>query len=120
MDKLEEIFKLQSQLDEMIAEKHKVNFNLDTWIEKEILAIISELGEVLGETNFKWWKNPKEINKNALKEEIIDVFHFLISLCLKVNISPQELYEAYVSKNNENHLRQEGLSEKKGYDIKET
>lgn len=119
MDRLEEIFKLQSQLDEKIVAKHNVNFTLDTWIEKEILAIISELGEVLDETNFKWWKNPREIDKNALKEEIIDVFHFLISLCLKVNISPQELYEAYINKNKENHLRQEGLSSKKGYHINE-
>ncbi|NLT94516.1 MAG: dUTPase [Clostridia bacterium] len=120
MDKLDEIFRLQSQLDAKIAEKHKVDFDLDTWIEKEILAIISELGEVLDETNFKWWKNPRKIDKKALKEEIIDVFHFLISLCLKVNLSPQELYEAYVAKNNENHLRQEGLSSKKGYDINES
>lgn len=119
MDKLEQIFTLQKQLDDKIGENHTVNFDLETWIEKEILAIISELGEVLAETNFKWWKNNQEINNDALQEEIIDVFHFLISLCLKVGITPQKLYEAYLSKNTENLLRQEGLSEKKGYYVDE-
>jgi len=119
MDKLEEIFLLQKQLDAKITEKRNVNFGLETWIEKEILAIIAELGEVLAETNFKWWKNPREINKAALREEIIDVFHFLISLCLKVGITPQELYEAYLAKNTENLQRQEGLTEKKGYSVNE-
>ncbi|MGI6227118.1 MAG: dUTPase [Peptococcales bacterium] len=119
MDKLEHIFILQEQLDAKISQDHKADFDLETWIEKEILAIISELGEVLAETNFKWWKNPREINSAALKEEIIDVFHFLISLCLKVGITPEELYEVYLIKNNENLRRQEGLSEKEGYSISE-
>lgn len=119
MDKLEHIFLLQEKLDTKISEKHQINYSVETWIEKEILAIISELGEVLGETNFKWWKNSQEINREALKEEIIDVFHFLISLCLKVGITPEELYGAYVAKNTENILRQEGLSQKKGYSISE-
>src|SRR5690554_6330942 len=99
MDKLEQIFVLQNKLDAKITNKHNIEFDLETWIQKKVLAIISELGEVLAETNFKWWKNPQEINKDALKEEIIDVFHFLISLCLKVGITPQELYDAYLTKN---------------------
>ncbi|MFZ5943648.1 MAG: dUTPase [Bacillota bacterium] len=115
MDRLEKIFLLQQQLDNKITEKRNINFDTDTWIQKEILALISELAEVLEETNFKWWKQPKEIDKVNLKEEIIDVFHFFVSLCLKVGITPQDLYNAYVAKNEENNLRQDGLSKKQGY-----
>ena len=117
MDKLDIIFKLQEELDKKIAQEHQVNFDFDTWVKKEILAIMSELAEVLEETNFKWWKKSQEIDKDALREEIIDVFHFVISLCLKVGLSPQDLYTAYLEKNQENIRRQEGLSEKKGYHV---
>jgi len=119
MDKLEKIFYLQKRLDEKIVKQRNVEFDLETWIEKEVLAIISELAELLNETNFKWWKNPKELDEFALKGEIIDIFHFVISICLKVGITPQELYDAYQDKNKENILRQEGLTEKKGYSINE-
>ncbi|MDK2823072.1 MAG: hypothetical protein PWQ67_1720 [Clostridia bacterium] len=120
VDRLEKIFELQKKLDTKIIQERNVNFDLDTWIQKEILAIISELAEVLDETNFKWWKNSMEIDNQALKEEIIDVFHFFISLCIKVGISPQDLYEAYIHKNKENLFRQDGLSNKAGYSLKET
>lgn len=117
MDKLDIIFGLQKELDNKIIEERKIDFDFDTWVQKEILAIMSELTEILEETNFKWWKNSREINRTALKEEIIDVFHFLISLCIKAGISPQDLYDAYINKNKENHLRQDGYSTKEGYAI---
>jgi len=119
MDKLEKIFYLQKKLDDKIIQQRNVEFDLEIWIEKEVLAIISELAELLNETNFKWWKNPKKLDNSAIKGEIIDVFHFVISICLKVGITPQELYDAYLDKNKENILRQEGLTEKKGYSLNE-
>ncbi|MFZ7104654.1 MAG: dUTPase [Peptococcaceae bacterium] len=119
MDRLAQIFALQDKLDQKITKSRKIDFDYDTWIQKEILAIISELAEVLDETNFKWWKNTREIKKENLKEELIDVFHFYISLCLKVGITPEDLFEAYQKKNRENILRQDGLSDKDGYAISE-
>ena len=47
LDKLDIIFKLQEELDKKIAQEHQVNFDFDTWVQKEILAIMSELAEVL-------------------------------------------------------------------------
>lgn len=115
MDKLDKIFELQKQLDERIERDHNVKFTRDEWIQKEMLAIISELSEALSETNFKWWKVPKEVDDDALREELIDVLHFFISLCIRCGLSADSMFEIYTAKNRENIKRQDGTSDKKGY-----
>lgn len=117
MDKLDKIFELQKMFDEKVIEERNLQYDLDTWLQKDILAMLSELGELLDETNFKWWKNRKTLNRDLLKEELVDILHFFISMCLKLDLTPQELYEAYISKNKENFLRQEGRSKKEGYEV---
>lgn len=119
MDKLEKIFQMQDALDSKIVnERNLNNIDMNEWVQKEILAIMSELNEILGEINWKWWKNPKEINKDNLKEEIIDILHFFISLCLKVGMNAEEVFEIYMNKNKENVDRQNGDSSKLGYAVK--
>jgi len=117
MDKLEHIFELQARFDKALIEKRNLgHIKPEEWIQKEVLAMVSELGELLNEVNFKWWKNPKEINYNAVKEELVDILHFLVSMCIKAGMTAQDLYQAYLAKNKENFNRQEGKSEKSGYE----
>jgi len=115
MDKLDRIFELQAKLDERIEREHNIDFSRDEWIQKEMLAIISELSEALMETNFKWWKNPRETDDAKLREELIDVLHFFVSLCIRCGLTADSMYEIYMAKNEENNKRQDGTSEKKGY-----
>lgn len=115
MDKLEHIFALQEKFDRELAAKRELEFDLPTWVEKETLAIIGELAELLEEVNYKWWKTPHPVDYPAIAEELADVLHFFISLCLKVGLSAEELYAAYLAKNAENFRRQAGLSSKEGY-----
>ena len=116
MDKLDRIFEMQASLDKGIYEKRNIDVsNKSVMIQRKILAIISELSEVLDEVNFKWWKNPKEVNDNALRDELIDVLHFFVSACQDAGMDANELFGRYIAKNIENHRRQNGLSEKKGY-----
>lgn len=114
-DMLVEIFRLQERFDTALVEKRGLDFDQETWIQKEVLAIISELSEILDEVNFKWWKDPQPIDHERLKEEIVDVLHFFVSMCIKAGIGPEELYHAYLEKNQENINRQKGLSERSGY-----
>lgn len=114
-DMLKEIFRLQESFDQAVIEHRGLDFPPEIWIQKEVLAIISELSEILDEVNFKWWKDPKEVDREALKEEIVDVLHFFVSMCLKAGIGPEELYEAYLRKNEENFARQEGATDREGY-----
>jgi len=88
---------------------------MQEWVQKDVLAMLSELAEVLDEVNFKWWKNPKEIDAPALNEELADVLHFFVSMCIHAGLDADELFRIYTEKNQENLNRQSGLSQKQGY-----
>ena len=87
--------------------------------QKFALALIVEAGELLDAAHFQWWKNPRPIDREHLKEEAVDVFHFAVSVALAAGMDAQELFERYQSKNRENIARQQGLSSKPGYDVHE-
>jgi dimeric dUTPase (all-alpha-NTP-PPase superfamily) len=116
-DKLETIFHYQNLFDSFVKKERNLNFSKEEWIQKEILATLSELSELLTEVNFKWWKNPKEIDTGAVKEELIDILHFFVGMCLKMGMTSEEMLEIYLHKNEENFKRQYGTSQKKGYEI---
>ena len=120
VDKLEHIFALQAAFDEELTRQRLLeDVEPEIWIQREVLAIIAELGELLAEVNFKWWKNPQPVNSDAVKEELVDILHFFVSMCIKAGFSAEEIYQAYLAKNRENFRRQAGLSDKKGYAVKE-
>ena len=121
MDKLEQIFALQAGFQERLKqERGLTDIPMEQWIQKETLAMVSELAELLEEVNFKWWKNPHELNRQNICEELSDILHFFISMCLEAGMTADDLYATYVGKNRENHLRQQGLSAKKGYEVSPT
>lgn len=74
------------------------------------LAAIDELMESLRETPWKPWKKKQEFNQEKFKEELIDVWHFVINLSLASGMDERELYERFMLKNAENNNRQ-----KEGY-----
>ncbi len=119
MDKLDEIFAKQKQFDEFLAEQRGLNFDTEAWMQKEVLAMVSELAELLDEVNFKWWKNPKQLDENRVKEEVVDLLHFFVSMCHKIGMDSNELYQRYVDKNQVNFERQQGKTDKPGYAVKE-
>ncbi|NLB91249.1 MAG: dUTPase [Clostridiales bacterium] len=117
-DMLEHIFALQHSFQqELIEHRHLEGISPQEWIQKQTLAMISELAELLDEVNFKWWKNPKPVDAHALKEELVDILHFFVSMCLSAGMDAKELYDIYLEKNKENILRQEGKGKKDGYDV---
>ena len=117
MDKLDVIFQMQQSLNDDIETRRGVAFSREEWMQKEVLAMISELSEVLDEVNFKWWKNPKPVDETSLKGELVDVLHFFVSMCLKSGMTAEELFSLYQTKNQENFDRQYGRSQKQGYEI---
>ena len=119
MDKLETIFALQKALDTDIQERRSLDFPMEQWIQKDVLAMISELAELLDEVNFKWWKNAKPIDKASLHGELVDIMHFFISMCIRAGLNADDLFNGYIAKNRENFDRQYGRSQKKGYDVDE-
>jgi len=120
MDKLDTIFAMQQKLNEDIIERRGLfGISDEEWIQKQTLAMLSEMAELLDEVNFKWWKNPKPVNRDAVCEELTDILHFFVSMCLKAGMDAKELYDRYLKKNEENIKRQDGTSAKKGYSVAE-
>ena len=120
MDRLDEIFAMQKALnDDIIARRHLEGISDTEWIQKQTLAMLSEMAELLDEVNFKWWKNPKEVNIDNVRDEIVDILHFFVAMCLRSGMSSEELFARYLLKNEENFKRQYGTSEKKGYELSE-
>lgn len=117
MDKLEKIFEMQKLLDDDIAARRNLDFTTEEWMQKEVLAMLSELSEVLDEVNFKWWKNKKPLDTDALRGELVDILHFFVSMCIRSGMDADELFARYIDKNKENFDRQYGRSEKKGYEV---
>ena len=117
-DKLQEIFDMQKSLNDDIKQKRNLTgFTKEEWMQKETLAMLSELAELIDEVNFKWWKNPKPVDETKVKEELVDILHFFVSMCLIYGMDADELYRMYIDKNKENFDRQNGKSAKEGYDI---
>lgn len=130
-DKLELIFQKQNELDEMIAEKRGLIYpnhidpelNPDAypqilwhWIHQQCIALMVEVGEIHEAAQFKWWKEYNEpIDMDNVRKETIDAFHFLLSLMIKLGMTPDDIVKVYMEKNQENHKRQDGTSQEKDY-----
>ena len=120
MDKLDKIFEMQDALNREIVEKrHLENIGREEWLQRLTLAMLSEMAELLDGVNFKWWKNPKPADEDYIKEEIVDILHFFVSMALRSGMDAEELFRRYMAKNRENFDRQNGLSRKPGYDVRE-
>ncbi len=117
MDRLEEIFERQQAFnEELIRVRGLSGISSEEWIQKYALAMLVEMGELLEEINYKWWKNTKPTDIGAVKEELADILHFFVSMCLKAGMDAEELHRRYMGKNQENFMRQRGLSHKPGYE----
>lgn len=117
MDKLDTIFAMQKSFDDDLTERRGLEgISSDVWIQRETLAMLSELAELLDEVNFKWWKDAKPVDEVRVKEELVDILHFFVSMCLKMGMNAQELHDMYLEKNRENFERQRGNTEREGYD----
>ena len=105
---MDEIFELQEELNKRIG----VNMNeMDDedrtkWILNYIRAMQQELAELTDSVPWKWWAKYQEFDKQNARVEIVDLFHFLISLAQVMGMSAEDVYSAYLKKNKVNHDRQ--------------
>ena len=81
---LDELFKLQMELDKKIVEQHALqNRSLVT---EKTLALQVEIAELANETRcFKYWSTKEPSDKVVILEEYVDCIHFLLSIGLDFN-----------------------------------
>lgn len=70
------------------------------------LAIIHEAVELQRLTNWKWWKRPLEFDAKTAREELIDIWHFVIQASIELGMDSSSVLEEYKKKNNVNQKRQ--------------
>lgn len=105
LDRLDAIFVLQKGLSEMM--------NLDRYpddmegrVSALSTAIVHEAVELQRTTNWKWWKTPVEFDMAEAKEELIDIWHFVVQASLELGLTPDDIVEEYRRKNKINRERQ--------------
>ena len=121
MDKLENIFELQEQLNSRIGVNMEGMDEAEQtkWILNYVSAMQQELSELTDSVPWKWWAKYQEFDKQNAKVEIVDLFHFLISLAQVMGMTADDVHEAYLKKNKVNHNRQDsGYSSKDEDDSK--
>lgn len=116
MDKLEQVFLLQKELNERIgvnleglSEEGKTQ-----WILNYTRAMQQEMAELIDSVPWKWWAKYQKFDEQNAKVEIVDLFHFLVSLAQVMGMTADDIYEAYLKKNRVNHERQNS-----GYCVKD-
>jgi dimeric dUTPase (all-alpha-NTP-PPase superfamily) len=109
MDKFEEIFRMQDALNRRIGvalpppddgEKAK-------WILNYTRAMQQEIAELVDSVPWKWWAKYQNFDEQNARVEVVDLFHFLVSLAQTLGMSADDVFNAYVKKNQVNLQRQD-------------
>ncbi len=130
-DKLEQLFALQTELNDRIFIKKDLrdregktltmeallkearssdpigpNTVVNEWLGKYLTALDDESRELREELLWKWWSKD-HLDMQNIRVEIVDQLHFWISLALTSGMSASDVFETYMQKNAINHARQD-------------
>jgi|TARA_B100000959_G_scaffold35994_1_gene34597 dimeric dUTPase (all-alpha-NTP-PPase superfamily) len=133
---LEEIFKMQLELNDYVFEKNNIKNNLDNnlsmqaimsavkdkemmvndlpnkWLVNYSKAMKEELYELDDELLWKWWSKDK-IDMQNIRVELIDILHFLISAMMCAGLTADKVFDIYQQKHAVNIKRQNSDYNKK-------
>ena len=109
MDKLDSLFSMQEGLNARIGVNLKELSEEEQakWVLNYTRAMQQELAELVDSVPWKWWAKYQTFDKQNARVEVVDLFHFLISLAQTLGMSAEDVFEAYAKKNKVNHDRQE-------------
>ena len=89
------------------------------WTLNYCRAMGQEIAELTDSVPWKWWAKYQKLDEQNARVEVVDLFHFLISLAQVLGMSADDVFAAYVKKNEENFQRQDsGYTEKDEADSK--
>ena len=117
-DQLRELFRMQQALNERIgvktagmSEEEKTK-----WLLNYTRAMQQELAELTDSVPWKWWAKYQKFDEQNARVEVVDLFHFLISMAQVLGMSADDVFAAYVKKNSVNFQRQESGYTQKDHD----
>ena len=108
-DKFEELFRMQQSLNERIGVRtNGMSEEEQTkWLLNYTRAMTQELAELTDSVPWKWWAKYQKFDSQNARVEVVDLFHFLISMAQVLGMSADDVFNAYVKKNEVNFKRQE-------------
>lgn len=109
MDKLEEIFEMQYNLNKRIGIDTKTLSEEEQikWTLNYIRALQQEAAELTDSVPWKWWAKYQKLDVQNARVEVVDMMHFLISISQVLGMTADDFHQAYVKKNAVNHNRQD-------------
>jgi len=115
-DQLRELFRMQQALNERIGVQTRGMSEADQtkWVLNYCRAMTQEIAELTDSVPWKWWAKYQKYDAQNARVEVVDLFHFLISLAQVLGMSADDVFDAYVKKNEVNFKRQET-----GYAVKD-
>ena len=116
MDKLEEIFSLQADLNKRIGVNTDAMSDEEKtkWLLNYSRAMQQEMAELIDSVPWKWWAKYQKFDEQNARVEVVDLFHFLVSMAQVLGMTADDIYAAYEKKNKVNHERQDS-----GYEAKD-
>jgi dimeric dUTPase (all-alpha-NTP-PPase superfamily) len=114
-DQLRELFRMQKALNERIGVKTDgmTEEEKTKWILNYCRAMSQEMAELTDSVPWKWWAKYQKFDEQNARVEVVDLFHFLISMAQVLGMSADDVFAAYVKKNEVNFKRQESGYAKK-------
>jgi dimeric dUTPase (all-alpha-NTP-PPase superfamily) len=115
-DQLNELFRLQRELNE------RIGIHLDGMTEMErqekllnyCRAMSQEIAELTDCVPWKWWAKYQTYDIQNARIEVVDLLHFVISAAQVLEMTANDLFEAYTKKHQVNLDRQAT-----GYEVKD-
>lgn len=115
-DYLEAMFQMQGDLNRRIGVDTEAMPEADQpqWVLNYCRALSQETAELVDSVPWKWWAKYQTYDRQNARIEVVDLFHFLISLAQVVGLSAKDVHDLYMKKNKLNFERQET-----GYKVKD-
>ncbi|MDR0755576.1 MAG: dUTP diphosphatase [Puniceicoccales bacterium] len=110
MDKLEKMFEMQRGLNVRILGEDVDRLHQEEtakWILNYARALQQEVSELVDCVPWKWWAHYQKMDVQNARVELVDIVHFVICLAQVLGMSADDLFNAYLKKNEVNHHRQD-------------
>jgi len=120
-DQLGELFRMQRALNQRIGVHTDTMTDEEKtkWVLNYCRAMSQEMAELTDSVPWKWWAKYQKFDEQNARVEVVDLFHFLISLAQVLGMSADDVFQAYLKKNEVNFKRQEsGYTHKDEHDSK--
>lgn len=115
-DMLQDLFEKQMALNQRIGvnppdmdEAEQIQ-----WVLNYTRAASQELAELIDSVPWKWWAKYQKFDLQNARVEVVDLFHFLISLAQVLGMDAKDVHDLYNRKNQVNFQRQDS-----GYAVKD-